>query len=154
MNVFADTSLLCALYRVQDNSPEAYKLVMRLKESIVISSLVLFEFRQSVRLQSFRFSTDRTQGYSPQEAARVLEALQSNLDCGALIVAPADWPEVHSIAEELSAQHTEEGGHRSLDVLHVATAVHLKARQFLTLDSRQAGLAKAAGLKLPGISGR
>ena len=148
MNTFADTSLLCALYRVQDNSPVAYKLAEGIKEPIAVSSLVLFEFRQSVRLQAFRFTKDRTQGYSPREAARVLETLQANLEGGALVVAPADWPEVHSLAEQLSAQHTAAIGNRSLDILHVATALHLGAKQFLTFDAQQAALAKAAGLKV------
>lgn len=147
MSAFADTSFLCALYRVQDNSPVAYKLAEELRESMAVSSLVLFEFRQSVRLQAFRFSKDRTQGYSPGEATRVLETLQANLGGGALVVAPADWPEVHSLAEQLSAQHTAAMGNRSIDILHVATALHIGAKQFLTLDAQQAALAKAAGLK-------
>lgn len=148
MNAFADTSLLCALYRVQDNSPVAYKLAEGMKEPIAVSSLVLFEFRQSVRLQVFRFTKDRTLGYSPREAARVLETLQANLEGGALVVAPADWPEIHSLAEQLSAQRTAALGNRSLDILHVATALHLGAKQFLTFDAQQAALAKVAGLKV------
>ena len=55
-----------------------------------------------------------------------------------------------SLAERLSAAHTRKGGHRTLDVLHVATAMHLKAEIFLTLDGGQATLAKAVGLKVPG----
>ena len=148
MNAFAETSFLCALYRVQDNSPEAYRLAERLKGSIAVSYLVIFEFRQSVRLQTFRFSADRKQGYSPQEAARLLNALQGNLDSGALHVAPVEWPDVYNIAEGLSSQHTAANGVRSLDLLHVATALYLKAGQFLTFDTRQAALAKAAGLKV------
>jgi predicted nucleic acid-binding protein len=148
LNAFAETSFFCALYRVQDNSPEAYRLAERLKDSFTVSSLVIFEFRQSVRLQTFRFSADRKQGYSPQEAARLLNALQANIDCGALQVAPVDWPDVYNIAEGLSAQLTAAHGFRSLDLLHVATALHLKAAQFLTFDARQSALAKAAGLKV------
>ena len=148
MSVFADTSFLCALYRVQDNSPEAYKLAGALKEPITVSSLVLFEFRQSVRLQAFRFSSDRTQGYPQRDAARVLEAVQANLEAGAVVVAPADWPEVHSLAEELSSRHTAAMGIRSMDMLHVATALHLGAKQFLTFDGKQAALAKISGLKV------
>ena len=148
MNAFADTSFLCALYRVQDNSPAAYKLAEALKEPLTVSSLVLFEFRQSVRLQAFRFSSDRTQGYSPREAARVLEALRANLEAGVAFIAPADWPAVHSLAEELSSQHTAISGNRSMDTLHVATALHVGAKQFFTFDGKQAALAKAAGLKV------
>jgi len=39
-------------------------------------------------------------------------------------------------------------GYRAFDVLHVATALTLSARVFLTFDGDQAALAKAAGLKV------
>lgn len=52
-------------------------------------------------------------------------------------------------AERLSAQHSERLGTRSLDILHVAFAVVLGAREFLSFDQRQAALAAAAGLTVP-----
>jgi predicted nucleic acid-binding protein len=39
-------------------------------------------------------------------------------------------------------------GTRTLDVLHVASALELGRRQFLTFDLRQQELAVATGLKL------
>jgi predicted nucleic acid-binding protein len=149
LNAFADTSLLCALYREQDNSQEADRLIQQESSPVHVSSLVLFEFRQSLRLQAFRFSQDRTQGFSKTEAHRMLEILQANIVAGLLMIPPIeDWAKVYSIAEELSAQHTIQGGHRSFDLLHVATALHVKAGRFMTFDTRQAALAKAAGLKV------
>lgn len=149
MNAFADTSLLCALYRQQDNSHEADRLMQRESGPVLISSLVLFEFRQSLRLQAFRFSKDRTQGFSKREASRMLEALQANIVGGLLRIPPVeDWAKVYSHAEELSSQQTIQGGYRSFDVLHVATAIHLKVGRFITFDRHQAALAKAAGLKV------
>jgi predicted nucleic acid-binding protein len=148
LNAFADTSLLCALYREQDNSREADRLMRRESEPVHVSSLALFEFRQSVRLQAFRFSKDRTHGYSKTEAHRMLGALQANIAASQLAIAPVeDWATVYSIAEGLSGQTTIQAGHRGFDVLHVATALHLKAGRFFTFDARQAALAKAAGLK-------
>jgi len=41
------------------------------------------------------------------------------------------------------------GGHRSLDVLHVATALHLGAQEFLTFDANQIKLARAEKLNHP-----
>ncbi len=143
--IFADTSLLCALYWQQDNSPDADRLMKQKAEPIHVSSLVLFEFRQSARFQAFRFSKDRTEGFSKPEAQRMLDALQANITAGRLVVSPVEWQDAHSIAEKLSAQHTSIGGHCALDVLHVATALHLPAREFLTFDGNQAELAKAVG---------
>jgi predicted nucleic acid-binding protein len=48
----------------------------------------------------------------------------------------------------LSDRHTPRLGTRSLDVLHVATAVTLGMKQFVTYDERQRALAKIVGLKL------
>ena len=52
-------------------------------------------------------------------------------------------------AERLSAKHTATLGVRTLDLLHVAAARVLGARTFLTVDTRQHGLALAAGLTVP-----
>jgi hypothetical protein len=53
--------------------------MQREAEPVLISSLALFEFRQSLRLQAFRFSKDRTHGFSKTEANRMLEALQATI---------------------------------------------------------------------------
>jgi len=127
---------------------KADALLARYKEPFVISSLVAFEFRQSVRLQTFRFSNDRTQGFSKHESARMLAKFELNITLGIVEFVPVNWPDVHSLAERLSAQYTPTGGHRTLDVLHVATAVHSGAKTFITFDEKQAALAKSEGLKV------
>ncbi len=52
-------------------------------------------------------------------------------------------------AERLGATHSEKLGPRSLDILHVASAVVLGTREFLAFDLRQGALARSAGLKTP-----
>jgi predicted nucleic acid-binding protein len=148
MNVFADTSFLYALYRPQQNSLVADAFLEKIREPLHVSSLVLFEFRQSARFQVFRFSKDKTQGFSKREANRMLSALDENIAGGAVAVVPVDWMEVHSIAEQLSSRYTATGGHQALDILHLATAIHLKAHQFLTFDKNQTALTKATGLEI------
>jgi predicted nucleic acid-binding protein len=114
-------------------------------EPLHVSSLLLGEFRQSVRFQIFRHSRDHTQGYSRKTGLGALEKLQSNLESGALVVAPAEWADVFSITERISAKHTIGGGHRFIDLLHVATALHLGAVEFLSCDANQRRLATAEG---------
>lgn len=58
------------------------------------------------------------------------------------------WRAVLDSAADLSRLHTPALGTRSLDVLHVASALELKARWFVTYDHRQARLAEACGLAL------
>ena len=57
------------------------------------------------------------------------------------------WRAALNLAGELSRMHTPTLGTRSSDVLHVACAVELKSRYFLTSDIRQQQLAAAAGLR-------
>jgi predicted nucleic acid-binding protein len=148
MKAFADTSFLYALYRQQENSRLADTLLARMQQPVHVSSLVLFEFRQSARFQVFRFSKDRAHGFSKREAYQMLNVLQENIASGGVELIPTDWQEVHSVAERLSSQHTVTGGHRALDILHVATALQQKADQLLTFDSNQAVLAQAIGLEV------
>lgn len=146
MTSFPDTSFLCAIYRRQDNSPQAAAHFKAMKEALHVSSLLLYEFRQSVRFQVWLHMRDKTRGYPQADGDQALADLQTDLDTGAVVLAAAEWPDVHSRAEELSKRHTTAGGHRSLDVLHVATALHLEAEEFLTFDANQRKLAVAAGL--------
>ena len=148
MMVYPDTSFLCAIYREQDNSKEADGLFKKLVAPLPVSALGLFEFRQSVRWQTFLHRKDAGKGYGDNEGARMLEDLQSDLSSGLLQLMPVDWAKVISTAEQLSTRYTGKGGHRAFDILHVATALELGAREFVTFDARQRVLAKAAGLRV------
>lgn len=149
MNCFPDTSFLCASYRSQDNSARADAFMEDLKSGLAVSSFLLLEFRQSVRFQTHLFSLDRKKGYSSAEGQQMLRNLQSDLAGGVLEVVGVDWPDVHRIAEELSAKHTVADGHRLADILHVATALHLASPVFLTFDANQRKLAESEGMSVP-----
>jgi predicted nucleic acid-binding protein len=146
MIAFADTSFLCALYRRQDNSPEAAVFFKIMPEALSVSGLLLYEFRQSMRFQVWLHAKDRSKGYAQANCDRALADLQTDLDTGVLVIVAADWPDVHRLAETISIRSTMTGGHRSMDVLHVATALHLGAREFLTFDANQRKLATAESL--------
>lgn len=60
--------------------------------------------------------------------------------------ADVPWRATLRRAADLSRGHTPATGCRSLDVLHVATALELGLRRFVTFDERQRRLAAAAGL--------
>ncbi|MCP4703379.1 MAG: type II toxin-antitoxin system VapC family toxin [candidate division Zixibacteria bacterium] len=59
-----------------------------------------------------------------------------------------DWIDIFRIATNLSENHTGKTGSRSLDILHVASALFLKVDLFFTLDVRQSKLAKRSGMKI------
>jgi predicted nucleic acid-binding protein len=51
------------------------------------------------------------------------------------------------LCTELARRHGAKLGMRTLDTLHVACALELKAERFWTFDERQGKLAKAQGMK-------
>jgi hypothetical protein len=59
-----------------------------------------------------------------------------------------EWRAALNRAAELSRQYSRTLGTRTLDVLHVASALELGVRTFITFDIRQQNLVKAAGLRL------
>jgi hypothetical protein len=67
---------------------------------------------------------------------------------GRLAVLDVLWRRTLDLAAELSMQHTAVLGTRTLDVLHVASAVILEATRFVSYDDRQRALAKAVGLRV------
>ena len=68
---------------------------------------------------------------------------------GRLLIQICNLAEVVDEAKRLSASHTLAGGHRGFDILHVATALILKAQQLLTFDENQKKLTEAEGLVVP-----
>jgi predicted nucleic acid-binding protein len=143
---YPDTSFLCALYVAQSTSARAFVFMQGQLTALISTSLLLYEFRQTVQFQVFRHSNDASQGYSLSVAQSALSTLQANISAGLFQQGQIDWADVHRIAERLAFKHTAKGGHRSFDVLHVASALHLGATEFLTFDGNQKKLAEAEGL--------
>jgi predicted nucleic acid-binding protein len=149
MKAYPDTSFLCALYRFQHNSEVAARHAAEMTEAIQVASPLLFEFRQSLRWQSYLHAQDPAKGFDRTSAQAALAKLNANIAAGVVVVVPIDWADVASISERLSAQYTWTEGYRGFDLLHVATALHLGAREFLTFDAKQKQLAVAEGLEVP-----
>ena len=146
---YTDTSFLCSLYRKQVHTPMAIAYREAMDEPLFYTSLLEFEFLQSIELQVWLHSQDRTKGYHRAEAVRMIADWEADAASGVNVLVPFDMSAVLRLARSLSGRHTATGGHRTLDVLYVATAVHLGAGTFLTFDARQRDLAHHADLDVP-----
>ena len=118
-------------------------------EPLHVTRLLLWEFRQSVRFQAFRHSKNLQVGYPPEEAERMIAKVSEHLEKGGLKMVVCDMTNILITGERISKLRTFAGGHRSFDILHVATAVDLDAREFLSFDANQNELATVEGLKAP-----
>jgi predicted nucleic acid-binding protein len=136
----ADTSFLFALYGQDAHTAAARASATRLGHRLTLTMLQRYELANAVRFAAFR------KVIPTRDATAMLTAFESDLQAGYLILAPCDLEAVVQEAQRLSAIHTVDGGHRSFDILHVASARVLRVREFLTFDANQRKLAKAAGL--------
>jgi predicted nucleic acid-binding protein len=149
MIAYPDTSFLCSVYRKQVHTARALGYREAMSEPLHFTSLLEFEFIQAIRLQVWLHAADRTKGYSEREADQMIEDWERDVATGVNVPVPCDMDAVLRLARVFSLKRTAAGGHRTLDVLHVATAVHLGAEEFLTFDARQRKLAAHAGLRVP-----
>ena len=84
---------------------------------------------------------------SSAEAQQVLRDMDKDRAAG--VWQEADLPEMAlERSAELARKHGGRLGVRTLDSLHVASALELKAGRFWTFDERQSKLAEVEGLKI------
>ena len=148
MIAYPDTSFLCAIYLKQSNSAAAAAHAVTMREPLNITALLAYEFRQSLRFQVWRRAANPGEGVALADAQAALIQFEADLVDGVSVLVPCHHSDVLVRAEELSRRHTIQAGHRSFDVLHVATALVLEAKEFLTFDANQRTLARAEGLKI------
>lgn len=142
MVAYADTSFLYSLYGHDANSAEARTMGNALKVPLAFTPLQRHELRNAFRLAVFR------KAMTEERCEAVLAAIEADTKTGVLVKTPVSWAEVYSQAEALSAAHSKTLGTRGFDVLHVAAAIALGTKNFLTFDARQKSLAVKAGLKV------
>jgi predicted nucleic acid-binding protein len=145
---YPDTSFLCAFYLKQSNSQAAAAHAATMKEALQLTALLAYEFRQSLRFQAWRRAANPREGVALSDAQAALSQLDADLASGVAVLAPCNFHDVFQRADALSARHTIPQGHRSFDILHVATALHLGVREFLTFDTNQRKLAAAEKLRV------
>jgi predicted nucleic acid-binding protein len=141
-DVYADPSALLKLYLKEPESRAMTAWRAKHSPPLLVTHHGRVELINGIGLARYRgFITEPT-----SEAA--LAALDDDFSQGRYVQADLLWRAALKKAGELSRKHTPALGCRSLDVLHVASAVELNLRYFVTFDLRQQQLAKAAGLKL------
>lgn len=143
MVVYADTSFLFSLYGNDVHTPRALAWTKKRRSPITLTVLNEYELGNALRFAEFR------KGIAPGNAALFWSQFEADKAGGRLMLQICNLAEVVNDAQRLSLSHTLTGGHRGFDILHVATALQLGAKHFLTFDANQRKLAEAEGLKVP-----
>lgn len=139
---YIDSSALRQLYVHDAHSVAMATWRFKNPEPLSLTRFGRAELINSVASAVFRHDIPETafQSFVQELTADFLE--------GRLQLVDLPWRAVLEQTTELSQQYTPTLGTRSLAVLHVASALALGMRQFVTYDRRQARLAEACGLKV------
>ena len=140
--VYVDPSALSRLFLNQPGAREMHLWRTRTKGSLPVTHHGRTELVNAVSLAVFR--GERTQ----EQAVKAWSNIAADFEDGHLVQVDILWRAALNRAAELSRTHTPNLGTRALDVLHVACALELKLKHFMTFDERQQKLASACGLKL------
>ena len=139
---YVDPSALRRLYVHDDRSRAFCAWRARLGGSLPLTLHGRAELVNSIALAVFRGDI------SAEAAESALANIERDLAEGRMHLADLLWRKALDRAADLSREHTPRLGTRTLDVLHVATAIVLGCRGFVTYDDRQAALAQAVKLRV------
>jgi predicted nucleic acid-binding protein len=138
LTVYADSSFLVSPY-VQDSHVAEFLQRISTHPLIWITPFHHAELAHGIHLHVFY------KKLSHVAAARAWNELQQDYAAGIWI--PVNLPErAWETSINLARRYGPNLGVRTLDSLHVACALELKAQRFWTFDDRQARLAEAVGL--------
>jgi predicted nucleic acid-binding protein len=139
LTIYADTSFFVSLYLTDRHTAEVERRLSS-RPSLWMTPLHVAEWAHAVEQHVFRKAISRS------EADRLLQRFQEHRAQNLWREAPLP-DQAFEVCAELAHQHAARLGVRTLDTLHVASALELEAEQFWTFDDRQAKLALAVGLK-------
>lgn len=141
MKVYADTSFLVALYSPDTHSTRAAAQMARLRGEVILTVLGELELVNALRLRVFRKEA------TEKEIQRAQVQLEEHLRQGVFL--PREMPgAVYERSQRIARKRTVALGLRTLDILHVASALLLRADRFWTFDRRQCALAAAEGMRI------
>jgi predicted nucleic acid-binding protein len=141
VDVYIDPSALSLLFLHQEGSREIAAWRRRHSGPLPVTHHGRTEIVNAIAVAVFRGEIDIS------EAEQAWGWIDSEFANGRFFQADILWRAALDRSSELSRQFSPTLGTRSLDVLHVACALELRLKKFLTFDMRQGELATSAGLK-------
>jgi predicted nucleic acid-binding protein len=138
---YLDSSALIKLYVPGAGSDRVSEYTRALLHPVPFTHLHELEMKNGLQLKRFRREA------TARAVDASVRAIDEDFAAGVLSRPELNWFDVFRRAQELVSEHSPRIGCRSLDLLHVASALLLEAATFLTFDDRQSRLARASGLK-------
>lgn len=152
MKIYVDANALIRLYL---NLPGCDKVNAELKSAqgrragpIAATQLLEFEVANGIQRMVFESRNGGQWRVTPETAACAVADFSEDMDCEVFLRRSSlTLADIETEFTSLVARHTARGGFRTYDVMHVASAVTLGCKRFISFDAKANALAKLAGLK-------
>lgn len=142
MKVYFDSSILVKLYYPEPESTQVEAFVKQHRVIIPFTYFHNLEINNAIQLKEYREEITGT------EKTGIINAIHEDKQKGILQQLTVSYHRVFEESLKLSANHTSDIGARTLDIIHVATALCGEFSHFLSHDGRQNSLAEKAGLSI------
>ena len=138
---YVDPSALLKLYLHEPESRAMSTWRTRARAPVMVTHHGRVELTNAIALAVYRKLIDE------RIFQAAMAAVEDDFETGRCLQADIPWRATFSRAAELSRRFSPTLGTRTLDILHVASAIELGFRHFLSFDERQLNLARAAGMR-------
>jgi predicted nucleic acid-binding protein len=135
-----DTGVIVKLYIKEAFSQDVSNWIRANNEAIPLTLFHDLEFNNAIQFKRFRSEI------TSEEANSIASKREEHEKKGRYYRPSMNWTDMFQCAIDLSQKHTRAIGSRSLDIIHIASALTMKADRFLTLDEKQMQLAHLVGL--------
>ena len=142
MSATADSSLIVALYLAEVDSARADAAC-----ASVAAPILLTDWHRVEIPNAFQRAVKNAR-ITDAQAAQLWQDFTTDIAAGRFEIVSLDHTAVLARTLVLTQKHTATTGTRSLDLIHIATALEIGAVEFLSFDHRQRQAANAEGLKV------
>ncbi len=148
MGPFFDTSVVLKLILAEPLSPKVLAFVKRRRSTIPTTRLVELEMETALNALAFRGAIT-----SAELKSSIALIAQMTVQ-GKFVPTGISLDDIAAESLRLSPRIASKTGCRTLDLMHIASALLLGCPEFVSTDQRQLRAAKLAGLKIIDLSKR
>jgi predicted nucleic acid-binding protein len=142
MSATADSSLIVALYLNEADSTRADAACVS-----VAPPVRLTDWHRVEIANAFQRAVKNAR-INPEQATFLWQDFTDDVALGRFEIVQVDHAAVLARTLMLTQKHTAKSGTRSLDLIHIASALEMGATDFLSFDYRQRDAAQAEGLQV------
>jgi len=142
MSATADSSLIVALYLAEADSARADATCASLPPPILLTDW------QRVEIANAFQRAVKNGRITDAQAAQLWQDFSTDISAGRFQIIAVDHAAVLTRTLALTQKHTATTGTRSLDLIHIASALEMNTSDFLSFDYRQRQAGTAEGLNV------